>query len=58
MIDKVADKITDIGANGVRIVSSIGRSALMLMGALFHRPQPIKNAHLLIKQLYSWGCNR
>lgn len=55
MIEKVADRIADVGANGIRITRAIGRSALMLAGALLHRPQPIKNAPLLIKQLDSIG---
>ncbi|GAB2669296.1 lipid asymmetry maintenance ABC transporter permease subunit MlaE [Vibrio panuliri] len=47
-----------VAATGRRTMSTcrvFGRATLMLFGALASRPQPIKNAPLLIKQLYSVG---
>ncbi|GAM54453.1 permease component yrbE [Vibrio ishigakensis] len=49
------DKVSELGASGIRVVTGFGRSLLMLIGALCHRPQPIKNLPLLTKQLYAVG---
>lgn len=49
------DKVSELGASGIRVVTGFGRSLLMLIGALCYRPQPIKNLPLLTKQLYAVG---
>ncbi|WP_114767878.1 lipid asymmetry maintenance ABC transporter permease subunit MlaE [Vibrio rhodolitus] len=43
------------GRRSMAICQTFGRATLMLLGALASRPQPFKNAPLLIKQLYSVG---
>jgi len=55
MLSKLLDTISQLGENTIRFCRSIGRATLMLWGALVAKPQPIKNAPLLIKQLYSVG---
>ncbi|WP_162062388.1 lipid asymmetry maintenance ABC transporter permease subunit MlaE [Vibrio taketomensis] len=55
MISVITDFIALVGRRFMRICEVFGRASLMLFGALASRPQPIKNAPLLIKQLYSVG---
>ncbi len=55
MLSKLLDTISQLGENTISFCRSIGRATLMLWGALVAKPQPIKNAPLLIKQLYSVG---
>ncbi|WP_047046154.1 lipid asymmetry maintenance ABC transporter permease subunit MlaE [Vibrio mexicanus] len=55
MLSKLLNTISQLGENAIRFCRSIGRATLMLWGALVAKPQPIKNAPLLIKQLYSVG---
>ncbi len=51
----VSDVVAKLGRRTLNLCESVGRASLMLAGALFTRPRPIKNAPLLIKQLYSVG---
>ncbi|PMH42529.1 ABC transporter permease [Vibrio sp. 10N.286.49.B3] len=46
--------IARLGQRTLAISESIGRASLMLVGAIFHRPQ-LKNVPLLIQQIYSVG---
>ncbi|ANS84353.1 lipid asymmetry maintenance ABC transporter permease subunit MlaE [Vibrio scophthalmi] len=55
MITRVLNFIASLGRRGMKFSASVGRASLMLFGALAARPRPIKNAPLLIKQLYSVG---
>ena len=47
--------ITSIGATTIKFVRSIGRSALMVWGALVGKPEFRKHIPLLIKQLHVLG---
>lgn len=51
----LANLTAALGRHTLKTCQSLGRATLMLVGALASRPQPIKNAPLLIKQLYSVG---
>ncbi|USD64990.1 lipid asymmetry maintenance ABC transporter permease subunit MlaE [Vibrio sp. SCSIO 43136] len=55
MIDLVMEKVARIGHRTLSLCESFGRASLMLVGALVHKPQPLKNLPLLVKQLYSVG---
>ncbi|KII77608.1 lipid asymmetry maintenance ABC transporter permease subunit MlaE [Vibrio renipiscarius] len=55
MITNFLDFIASLGRRGMGVSIAVGRASLMLFGALASKPQPIKNAPLLIKQLYSVG---
>jgi phospholipid/cholesterol/gamma-HCH transport system permease protein len=47
--------LAKIGADTLSKISTFGRAALVLSGALIARPQPIKNTPLVIKQIYVVG---
>lgn len=55
MISNLIDFVAATGRRSMAVCEVFGRATLMLVGALVTRPQPIKNAPLLIKQLYSVG---
>jgi phospholipid/cholesterol/gamma-HCH transport system permease protein len=55
MIKGVINLTASTGQRALQICESFGRASLMLWGALANRPQPLKNAPLLIRQLYSVG---
>lgn len=55
MIKGVINLTASTGQRALQICESFGRASLMLWGALVNRPQPLKNAPLLIRQLYSVG---
>ncbi|EGU36323.1 hypothetical protein VII00023_11706 [Vibrio ichthyoenteri ATCC 700023] len=55
MIANFLDFIASLGRRAMGFSAAVGRASLMLFGALAARPHPIKNAPLLIKQLYSVG---
>ena len=55
MIKGVINLAASTGQRALQICESFGRASLMLWGALANRPQPLKNAPLLIRQLYSVG---
>ncbi len=47
--------VSQVGRRAIASCESFGRASLMVFGALFGRPHPIKNFPLLVKQLYSIG---
>lgn len=47
--------IQSLGAKTIARLSAIGRASLMLFGAIFSKPNPIKGFGLLVKQLYVVG---
>ncbi|BDU36031.1 ABC transporter [Vibrio nigripulchritudo ATCC 27043] len=47
--------IANTGHSALSICRAWGRATLMLFGALFAKPQPVKHFPLLVKQLYSVG---
>lgn len=47
--------VSGIGRHFMAICESFGRASLMLFGAVFTRPQPLKNLPLLVKQVHSVG---
>lgn len=49
------ERIRQLGADTLAVLQGLGRAALMLLGALTGRPQPIKNFRLYSKQLYVVG---
>lgn len=49
------ERIRQLGADTLAVIQGLGRAALMLLGALTGRPQPIKNFRLYSKQLYVVG---
>ena len=49
------DAIARFGRHGLSVSAAFGRAAFMLTGAIFSKPQPKKNAHLLIRQCYVLG---
>lgn len=49
------ERIRQLGADTLAMVQGLGRAALMLIGALTGRPQPLKNFRLYSKQLYVVG---
>lgn len=49
------NKIQLLGANTLGTLQGLGRATLMLFGALWGRPRPIKNWHLYMKQIYVVG---
>ena len=55
MKSNLIEFVAATGRRSMAIVEVFGRASLMLFSALASRPQPIKNAPLLIKQLYSVG---
>ena len=55
MTSSLINFIAATGRRSMDICASVGRASLMLFGALASKPQPIKNAPLLFKQLYSVG---
>lgn len=55
MIKGVINLTASTGQRALQICESFGRASLMLWGALVNRPQPLKNAPLFIRQLYSVG---
>ena len=48
-------RIQQLGADTLALIQGLGRAALMLVGALAGRPQPLKNFRLYTKQLYVVG---
>lgn len=55
MLNSVANQLQNIGNRTLSVCRSWGRASLMLVGALFNKPQPVNNFPLLVKQLYSIG---
>ncbi|WED26367.1 lipid asymmetry maintenance ABC transporter permease subunit MlaE [Vibrio sp. DW001] len=55
MLNPLLNYLESLGANAISRCQSFGRATIMLSGAIFNRPHPIKNFPLLIKQLYSIG---
>ncbi|AWX14490.1 ABC transporter permease [Mergibacter septicus] len=55
MLAFILQKITGLGEKVIHFITMLGRSALMLSGALIGRPQWKKNFPLIIKQLYFLG---
>jgi len=55
MLNSVANQLQNIGNRTLSVCRSWGRASLMLVGALFNKPQLVKNFPLLVKQLYSIG---
>ncbi|MDV7105933.1 lipid asymmetry maintenance ABC transporter permease subunit MlaE [Vibrio sp. TH_r3] len=55
MSNPLVSYLENLGAAGINRCRSAGRATLMLAGAVFNRPQPVKNFPLLVKQLYSIG---
>ncbi|MDB1122897.1 lipid asymmetry maintenance ABC transporter permease subunit MlaE [Vibrio algarum] len=55
MFNPLLSYLENLGINAINRCRSFGRATLMLVGAIFNRPHPIKNFPLLIKQLYSIG---
>ena len=55
MIKGVINLTASTGQRVLQVCESFGRASLMLWGALVNRPQPFKNAPLLIRQLHSVG---
>ena len=55
MSNPLVNYLENLGAAGINSCRSAGRATLMLTGALFNKPQPLKNFPLLVKQLYSIG---
>ncbi|EHA1126560.1 lipid asymmetry maintenance ABC transporter permease subunit MlaE [Vibrio navarrensis] len=47
--------VSGVGRRFMAICESFGRASLMLFGAVFTRPQPLKNLPLLVKQVHSVG---
>ena len=48
-------QIQQLGANTLGTLQGLGRATLMLFGALWGRPRPLKNWHLYMKQIYVVG---
>ncbi|WPC73773.1 lipid asymmetry maintenance ABC transporter permease subunit MlaE [Vibrio porteresiae] len=55
MLTNIEQWVSNLGRRALSVCESLGRSTLMLIGALSGRPQPIKHFPLLLKQLYSVG---
>ncbi|NIY94673.1 MlaE family lipid ABC transporter permease subunit, partial [Vibrio diazotrophicus] len=55
MLADLLQRVSQLGRRFFAICESFGRASLMVSGALFGRPHPIKNFPLLVKQLYSIG---
>ena len=55
MLNKLTMFTASLGRRALSTCESFGRATLMLFGAIFTRPRPIKNFPLLTKQLYSVG---
>lgn len=49
------DFIAQLGRSGLDFSASVGRSTFMLLGAIFSIPNPKKNTHLLMQQIYVLG---
>lgn len=49
------DAVSRLGRQGLEVTASWGRAGLMLVGALWGRPEPRKNGPLLLQQLYVVG---
>lgn len=55
MLADLLQRVSQLGRRFFAICESFGRASLIVSGALFGRPHPIKNFPLLVKQLYSIG---
>ncbi|MEI8655217.1 MULTISPECIES: lipid asymmetry maintenance ABC transporter permease subunit MlaE [Vibrio] len=55
MLADLLQRVSLLGRRFFTICESFGRASLMVSGALFGPPHPIKNFPLLVKQLYSIG---
>jgi len=55
MFSPLCHYLEGLGSSAINRCRSFGRATLMLIGALFNKPRPIKHSPLLIKQLYSIG---
>lgn len=55
MLADLLQRVSQLGRRFFAICESFGRASLMVSGALFGRPHPIRNFPLLVKQLYSIG---
>ncbi|CAM2845802.1 MULTISPECIES: lipid asymmetry maintenance ABC transporter permease subunit MlaE [Vibrio] len=55
MLADLLQRVSLLGRRFFAICESFGRASLMVSGALFGPPHPIKNFPLLVKQLYSIG---
>ncbi|EJN6828106.1 ABC transporter permease [Vibrio cidicii] len=54
-MSELTNFVSGVGRRFMAICESFGRASLMLFGAVFTRPQPIKNLPLLVKQVHSVG---
>ncbi|WP_436322763.1 lipid asymmetry maintenance ABC transporter permease subunit MlaE [Vibrio cidicii] len=54
-MSELTNFVSGIGRRFMAICESFGRASLMLFGAVFTRPQPLKNLPLLVKQVHSVG---
>lgn len=55
MLNTLLTQIESLGDKVLSGCRSWGKATLMLTGALFNRPEPVKNFPLLVKQLHSIG---
>ncbi|MDW3059322.1 ABC transporter permease, partial [Vibrio sp. 1978] len=55
MVASFIQFVASLGRRTLAICEAFGRATLMLVGAIFSKPQPSKSFPLLIKQLYSVG---
>ncbi len=55
MVASFIQFVASLGKRTLAICEAFGRATLMLVGAIFSKPQPSKSFPLLIKQLYSVG---
>ncbi|SDH31006.1 phospholipid/cholesterol/gamma-HCH transport system permease protein [Vibrio xiamenensis] len=55
MIATLTQWIATTGRRSLSICASFGRASLMFWGAIWSKPQPLKNLPLLVQQLYSVG---
>jgi len=53
MVASFIQFVASLGRRTLAICEAFGRATLMLVGAIFSKPQPSKSFPLLIKQLYS-----
>lgn len=55
MMDMITSQLQKIGQRTLSLCQAWGKASLLLCNAVFSRPQPLKNAPLLIRQLYHVG---
>ncbi len=55
MLNNLINYVEKVGVRAIAFCRAWGRATLMLCGAIFNKPQPLKTFPLLIKQLHNIG---